>query len=177
MSDSVQPHRRQPTRLSRPWDSPGKNTGVGCHFLLQCVKVKSESEVAQLCPTLSDRSRKVLPRVKSFKRLKKKKCHNYKVKMKVLVAQLRPTLQCSPPGSSVHAVLHERILESVAISFFKDLPNPGIELTSLMSPALASEFFTTSTIWEAWLKATFKKSYHLRNKREKLAAWVVKYCI
>ena len=37
-----------------PWDSPGKNTGVGCHCLLQCMKVKSESEVAQLCPTLSD---------------------------------------------------------------------------------------------------------------------------
>ena len=53
MSDSVRPHRRQPTRLSRPWDSPGKNTGVGCHFLLQCMKVESESEVAQLCPTLS----------------------------------------------------------------------------------------------------------------------------
>ena len=50
-SDSVQPHRRQPTRLPRPWDSPGKNTGVGCHFLLQCMKVKSESEVAQSCPT------------------------------------------------------------------------------------------------------------------------------
>ena len=44
----------QPTRLPRPWDSPGKNTGVGCHFLLQCMKVKSESEVAQSCPTLSD---------------------------------------------------------------------------------------------------------------------------
>ena len=54
MSDSVRPHRRQPTRLPRPWDSPGKNTGVGCHFLLQCVKVKSESEVAQLCLTLCD---------------------------------------------------------------------------------------------------------------------------
>ena len=54
MSDSVWPHRRQPTRLPCPWDSPGKNTGVGCHFLLQCTKVKSESEVAQLCPTLSD---------------------------------------------------------------------------------------------------------------------------
>ena len=54
MSDSVQPHRWQPTRLPRPWDSPGKNTGVGCHFLLQCMKVKSESEVAQSCPTLSD---------------------------------------------------------------------------------------------------------------------------
>ena len=48
------PHRRQPTRLPRPWDSPGKNTGVGCHFLLQCIKVKSESEVAQSCLTLSD---------------------------------------------------------------------------------------------------------------------------
>ena len=52
MSDSVRPHRRQPTRLHRPWDSPGKNTGVGCRFLLQCMKVKSESEVAQSFPTL-----------------------------------------------------------------------------------------------------------------------------
>ena len=54
MSDSVRPHGRQPTRLPCPWDSPGKNTGVGCHFLLQCIKVKSESEVAQLCLTPSD---------------------------------------------------------------------------------------------------------------------------
>ena len=54
MSDSVRPHKRQPTRLPHPWDSPGKNTGVGCHFLLQCIKVKSESEVAQSRPTLSD---------------------------------------------------------------------------------------------------------------------------
>ena len=54
MSDTVRPHRQQPTRLPRPWDSPGKNTGVGCHFLLQCRKVKSESEVAQSCPTPSD---------------------------------------------------------------------------------------------------------------------------
>ena len=54
MSDSVQPHGLQPTRLLRPWDSPGKNTGVGCHFLLQGMKVESESEVAQLCPTLSE---------------------------------------------------------------------------------------------------------------------------
>ena len=54
MSDSVRRHRQQPTRLPHPWDSPGKNTGVGCHFLLQCIKVKSESEVAQSCPTLRD---------------------------------------------------------------------------------------------------------------------------
>ncbi|CAI9174389.1 unnamed protein product [Rangifer tarandus platyrhynchus] len=54
MSDSVPPHRRQPTRLHCPWDSPGTNAGVGCHCLLQCMKVKSESEVAQLCLTLRD---------------------------------------------------------------------------------------------------------------------------
>ena len=52
MSDSVRPHRWQPTRFQCPWDSPGRNTGVGCQFLLQCMKVKSESEVAQSCPTL-----------------------------------------------------------------------------------------------------------------------------
>ena len=54
VSNSVWPHRRQSTRLRHPWDPPGKNTGVGCHFLLQCMKVKSESEVTQSCPTLSD---------------------------------------------------------------------------------------------------------------------------
>ena len=50
----MRPYRRQPTRLPRHWDSPGKNAGLGCHFLLQCMKVKNESEVAQSCPTLSD---------------------------------------------------------------------------------------------------------------------------
>ena len=54
VSDSVRPHRWHPTKLPHPWDSPGKNTGVGCHSLLQCMKVKSESEVAQSCLTLSD---------------------------------------------------------------------------------------------------------------------------
>ena len=54
VSDSVRPQRRQPTRLRCPRDSPGKNTGVGCHFLFQCMKVKSESEVTQSCPTFSE---------------------------------------------------------------------------------------------------------------------------
>ena len=54
MSDSIRPHRWKPTRLPHPWDSPGKNTGVDCHFLLQCMKVKSERQVAQSCPTLSN---------------------------------------------------------------------------------------------------------------------------
>ena len=61
MSDSVLPHRWQLTRLPRPWDSPGKNTGVGCHFLLQCMKVKSESEDTQWCLTLSDPMDRSLP--------------------------------------------------------------------------------------------------------------------
>ena len=51
---TLQPKRWQPTRLPHPWDSPGKNTGMGCHFLLQCMKGKSESEVFQSCLTLSD---------------------------------------------------------------------------------------------------------------------------
>ena len=54
MSNSVRPHRWQPTRLPRPWDSPGKKTGVGCHFPLQCLKVKSGIKVVQSCPTLSN---------------------------------------------------------------------------------------------------------------------------
>ena len=54
MSSSLWPHGLQPARPLRPWDSPGKKTGVGCHFLLQCMKVKSEREVTRPCPTLSD---------------------------------------------------------------------------------------------------------------------------
>ena len=80
MSNSVRPQRRQPTRFPCPWDSPGKNTGVGCHFLLQCRKVKSENEVAQSCPTP------------------------------------RNTIDCSPPGSSVHGIFQARVLEWVAIA-------------------------------------------------------------
>ena len=58
MSNSVQPQRQQPTKLPRPWDSPGKNTGVGCHFLLQCKQVKSESEVTQSIESFMDFSPK-----------------------------------------------------------------------------------------------------------------------
>jgi len=53
VSNSYRLHGLQPTRLLHPWDFPGKSTGVGCHFFLQCIKVKSESEVTQSCPTLS----------------------------------------------------------------------------------------------------------------------------
>ena len=54
VSNSVRPHSQQPTRLIHPWESPGKNIGVGCHFLPQGMKVKSASEATQSCPTLLD---------------------------------------------------------------------------------------------------------------------------
>ena len=82
MSDSERPHRQQPTWLPGPWASPGKNTGVGCHFLLHRMKVKSGSEVAQPRPTL------------------------------------RPPMDCSLPGSSVHGIFQaRRVLEWGAIAF------------------------------------------------------------
>ena len=81
VSNSVRLQRRQPIRLPRLWDCPGKGPGVGCHFPLQCMKVKSESEVAQSCPTLSH------------------------------------PMDCSPPGSSIHGIFQERVLEWVAIAF------------------------------------------------------------
>ena len=101
MSDSVRPHRWQPTRLCRSWDSPGKNTGVGCHFLLQCMntgvgchfllqcmKVKSESEVIPSCPTLRD------------------------------------PMDCSLPCSTIHGIFQARVLERVAIAFSVIFPDP-----------------------------------------------------
>ena len=103
---SLQPHRRQPTRLPRPWDSLSKNTGVGCHFLLQCMKVKSESEDAQSCPTLSN------------------------------------PMDCSLPGSSVHGILQARQWSELPCCPLGDLPDPGIEPMSFLSPELAGRFFT-----------------------------------
>ena len=97
MSNSVRPHRWQPTRLPHPWDSPGKNTGVGCHFLLQCMKVKSEREVTQSCPTLS--------------------------------------MDCSPPGSSVHGIFQARVLEWGAITLLT-LPQLYLPMeTTVKAPA------------------------------------------
>ena len=83
------PQRQQPTKLPRPWDSPGNNTGVACHFLLQCMKVKSESEVTQV------------------------------VYLKVIQSRPTPSdpMDCSLPGSSVHGIFQARVLEWGAIAF------------------------------------------------------------
>ena len=116
MSDSVQPRRRQPTRLPRPWDSPGKNTGVGCHFPLQCMKVKSESEVVQSYLTLSDLMDCSLPgssvhgilqaRGLEWGAIAFSNTYAYIYAILCLVTQSLLTLcdpmDCSLPGSSVH---------------------------------------------------------------------------
>ena len=136
----MRPHRRQPTRLPRPWDSPGKNTGVGCHFLLQCTKVKRESEVAQSCPTLRDRMDCSLPgssihgifqaRVLewgaiAFSTYMQGNLVNTAfilcgVSAAAKLLQSYPTLHDpidgSPPGSPVPGILQGRTLEWVAIS-------------------------------------------------------------
>ena len=129
MSDSVRPHRWQPTRLHHPWDSPGKNAGVGCHFLLQCVKVKSESEVAQSCQTLRVPKDHSLPgssihgilqaRVLEWVAIALSRPKPAAAAAKLL--QSWPTL-CDPidgllPASSVPGILQARTLEWVAISF------------------------------------------------------------
>ena len=148
MSDSVRPHRRQPTRLPHPWDSPGKNTGVGCHFLLQCrkVKSKSESEVAQSCPTLGDPMDCSSPGSSVHGILQARmlewgtiafsdnivqeaanKSSQRKRKTPILYAAAAKSLHScptlcdprdgSPPGSPVPRILQARTLEWVAISF------------------------------------------------------------
>ena len=131
MSNSVRPHRRQPTRLPRPWGSPGKNTGVGCHFLFQCMKVKSESEVAQSCLTLSDPMDGSLPGSSIHGILHiicetwatlKLNCMNLSLNAAAAKSlQSCPTLcdpiDGSPPGSAAPGVLQARTLEWVVISF------------------------------------------------------------
>ena len=132
MSDSVHPHRRQPTRLCHPWDSPGKNTEVGCHFLLQCVKVKRESEVIQSCLTLHDPMDCSLPG---------SSIHGiFQARILEWVLTLCTPMKRSPPGSSLLGIFPVRKLEWVALPPPRDLPDPGIEptisRTAPSSPAL-----------------------------------------
>ena len=144
MSDSVRPQRWQPTRLRRPWDSPGKTTGVGCHFLLQCMKVKSEREVAQSCPTLRDHGLQSTRRLHPWDFPGKSTgvgCHCLlqcmKVKSQSEVTQSCLTLcdpmDCSPPGSSIHRIFQARVLVWGAIKqpLFNDLQIIRISFPSL----------------------------------------------
>ena len=129
MSGSVRPHRRQPTRLPRPWDSPGKNTGVGCHFLLQSMKVKSQSEVAQSCLTLSDPMDCSLPGSSVHgifqARVLEWGAIAFSGHLLSHVQLLSDLMDCSPSGSSVHRILQARIVEWVSISLSRGSSQPG----------------------------------------------------
>ena len=131
MSDSVWHHRWQPTRLLRPWGSPGKNTGVGCHFLLQCCKARGKKKVPFRFLTNLDILREealflgmcLCSFIQSCLSLcNPKTAHQVPLSMGFSRQKYWNALPCSPPGV---------------------LPNPGIEPTSLLSPALADRFFTT----------------------------------
>ena len=146
MSDSVRPHRWQPTRLPCPWGSPRKNPGVGCHFLLQCMKVKSESEVAQSCLTLrpyGQQPTRLLHPQDSLGKNIGVGCHFLlqcmKVKRESEVAQSCPTLRdpidCSPPGSSVHGIFQARVLEWVATAFSLKVTTLSVSFVSAPAPS------------------------------------------
>ena len=159
MSDSVRPHRWQPTRLPRPWDSPGKNTGVGCHFLLQCMTVKSQSEVAQSCPTPRDPMDCSPPgssvpgilqaRTLEWVAISFSNAGKWKVKVKSLskCLTLSDPTDCSLPGSSIHGIFQARVLEWVAIAFSREIGQSDsfsrscpVFPTSLTKEAVSSPF-------------------------------------
>ena len=167
-SPTVRPHRWQPTRLPCPQDSPGKNTGVGCHFLLQCMKVKSESEVAQSCLTLSD-PMECSPPGSSVHGIFLG-CHcllpwhdryvifvELHMKVKVLVTYSCPTLcntmDSSPPSSSVHGILQARIMEWLAIPFSRGSSQPR-DWTQVS--CITGRFFT---IWATWKSLNYTHTH------------------
>ena len=135
MSDSVWPHRWKPTRVPHPWDSPGKNTGVGCHFLLQCMKMKTESEVAQSCPTLNDPMDCSPPgssiygifqaRVLEWGTIAFSNAWKWKVKVKSCPTLSDP-MDCSLPGSSLSMGFSRQ-------EYWSGVPLPSL-LTWFMNP-------------------------------------------
>ena len=150
----MRPHRWQPTRLPRPWDCPGKNTGVGCHFFLQCVKVKSESKVSpQSIQTSSVGPRQDLY-TDPFNRL-------VALALSIIswsLSQMSAKLLSCVFFKTLWTVAHQAPL-SMGFSRQEnwsglpypspgDLPNPRIE-PPLLSPALAGGFFTSRYPWEA----------------------------
>ena len=121
VSDSVRLHRRQPTKLLRPWDFPGKSTGVGCHCLFQYCAAAASAKSLQSCPTLRPHRRQPTSLPRPWDSPGKNTgvgCHFLlqcmKVKSESDVAQLGPTLSdpmdCSPPGPSVHGICQARVL-------------------------------------------------------------------
>ena len=146
VSNSVRPHRRQPTRNCHPWDSPGKNTRVGCHFLIQCMKVNSESEVALLCPTLCDPTDCSLPGSSIHG------IFQARVLEWVAIAFSISHFSCVQFFVTRWTVVRQAPL-SMGFSrqeYWSGLPwPPPGDLPTQGSPALGGGLFTTSATWEA----------------------------
>ena len=161
---TLRPHRRQPTRLPHPWDSPGKNTGVGCHFLLQCMKVKSESEVAQSCPTLRDPMDCSLSGSSIHGVFQARVLEWVAIVVSSSGTQPCSTLwgpmNCSLPGSSVHGIFQARLLEWVAISSSRGSSQPRnqtcVSCISCIGKYLPLAPPRKSSSWDYW--TVFKAS-------------------
>ena len=156
MSTSLQLHGLQPIRFLCPWDFSGKNTGVGCHFLLQCMKVKSESEVAQSCPTLHDPMDCSPPGSSIHEIFQARVLEWGAIAFSGWIAQSCLTLcdpmDCSPAGSSVHGILQARILTWVAISFSRGSSWPRDQIqVSCFAGGLLTDWATREAQNESFL--------------------------
>ena len=167
----MRPHGLQPTRLLRLWDSPGKNTGVGCHFLLQCMKVESESEVAQSCLTRSDPMDCSLPGSSihgifratvlewgaiAFSPIVKQLYSNVVSHFSRILLRL---LLCpgDSPGKNSGVGCHF-LLQGI-------FPTQRSNSCLFMSPALACGFFTTGVTWEAIYSNSKMKKYNMGKEK------------
>ena len=134
--------RQQPTRLLRPWDSPGKNTGVGCHFLLQCTKVKSESEVAQSCPTLCDPMDCRLPGSSIHgvfqARVLEWGATAFSALQWIHVKKLEPICVCVF-SKNKHVTFSGKVVNLSVLVLDLSAANPTLPFKVLMSPALNSQ--------------------------------------
>ena len=153
----MRPHRRQPTRLRRPWDAPGKNTGVGCHFLLQCMIEKSESEVAQSCPPPATpwTAAYQAPPSMGFSRQEYWSGAPLPSPFTFMHSDI---LGHSSLGSSVHGISQARILKWVTIFFSRGSSQPRDQPRSPASLELAARFFTSCSAWEAKYFTRFNNS-------------------
>ena len=154
MSDSVRPHRRQPTSLPHPWDSPGKNTGVGCHFLLQCMKVKSESQVTQSCLTLHDPMDSSLPGSSAYR------IFQARVLEWGAIVFSRPSFQATLSITNARSSLRLMSIELVMPSSHLIFP-PSLLLLAPMPPRIRA--FSNESIlhmrWSKYWSFSFRQSF------------------
>ena len=163
----MRPHRQQPTRLRRPWDSPGKNTGVGCHFLLQCMKVKSESEVAQSCPTLRDPMDCSLPGSSVHGIFQARRFHTYVLKCKKYWKHAAMQFGTPELKSSLQFPNHKIMFNM--FEFYGSLRSKGF-LHALRSVSVCFHSHFLKTVWICNLLA-FLSLYYILHELQNALNW------